>query len=229
MSTLPLCEKCDVRSMSICSVLSERELGTLRALGQEVRFRARAAIFAEERPADVVYNITAGLARMYRLRNDGSRQIVGFGLPGDFLGMPVNECHGFSADAVEFTVACRIPRKGFSRFLDDNPHLVRRLHDLTILGLNQAHEHMMLLGRATARAKMAAFLIGLRDRWARIKPPSATVALPMGRQDIADFLGLSIATASRTLHHLADERLILIEPGGARILDLKRLKWLAGS
>jgi CRP/FNR family transcriptional regulator len=221
------CDRCEIRPASVCSVLARYELRAFEALGQRATFRPRATIFSEGDPAEVVYNITSGAVRLYRLLRDGSRQVVGFGLPGDFLGMPLDARYGFSADAAEFTTACRFPRQGFSDFLDDNPHFMRRVYESTTRRLDMAHSQMVLLGRPNARAKVAAFLIDLRARWARIRAASVTVALPMGRQDIGDFLGLSIATVSRTLHRLADERLILIVPRGVRILDLPRLQWAA--
>jgi CRP/FNR family transcriptional regulator len=104
---------------------------------------------------------------------------------------------------------------------------MRRVWESTARQLDMAHGQMVLLGRPNARAKVAAFLIDLRARWARTRAASVTVSLPMGRQDIADFLGLSIATVSRTIHRLADERLILIVPKGVRILDFPRLQWAA--
>jgi CRP/FNR family transcriptional regulator len=208
-------------------VLTGRELVTLATLGQRTTFRSRSTIFSEGEPADAVYNITSGAVRLYRLLRDGSRQVVGFGLPGDFLGVPCAERYGFSADATELTTVCRFPRRAFSDFLDENLHFMRRVCASTARQLDLAHRQMVLLGRPSARAKVAAFLIDLRERWARIRTPSATMTLPMGRQDIGDFLGLSIATVSRTLHRLADERLILIVPKGVRILDLTRLEWAA--
>jgi CRP/FNR family transcriptional regulator len=87
---------------------------------------------------------------------------------------------------------------------------------------------MMLLGRRGAEEKVASFLLALRERYARIGLTSVTLELPMGRQDIADHLGLTIETVSRTLSHLDREKVVLIVPGGVRLLDLGRLKRLAG-
>lgn len=221
------CDECAIRSVSVCSVLPEHDLRIFEALGQTTNFKPRAIILAEGEPADAVYNVTSGCVRLYRLLHDGSRQIVGFGLPGDFLGVPLDGRYSFSADAADHVTACRFSRRMFSNFLDDNPQFVRQLLESATKGLDRAHDQMALLGRPKAKARVAAFLIGLRTRWARIYSASVTVSLPMGRQDIADFLGLSIATVSRTLHRLADEHLILIVPKGVRILNLERLQRLS--
>jgi CRP/FNR family transcriptional regulator len=221
------CDECPIRSFSICSALDRDGFGALQAIGQEVTFRSRALLFMEGEPAEAVFNVTAGLVRLFRLFADGRRQVVGFALPGDFLGLPPDDRHMFSADAAGLTTACRFGRQTFSELVAEHPDLLRRVHDSAVRALDLAHDQMMLLGHRRAEAKIAAFLVGLRERWARICGSSVLVPLPMGRQDIGDFLGLSIATVSRTLTRFARERVILIVPSGVRILDLARLRQVA--
>ncbi len=105
---------------------------------------------------------------------------------------------------------------------------MRRVCEATVRSLELAHDQMTLLGRCDARTKVAAFLIGMGARRAGSCGVSATVPLPMGRQDIGDFLGLSIATVSRTFGRLAGERLIMVIPKGVRVLDPPRLQLVAG-
>jgi len=88
---------------------------------------------------------------------------------------------------------------------------------------------MLLLGRRTAAEKVAAFLLNLQTRYSRIGTPSVTVPLPMSRQDIADYLGLTIETISRTLTRLAREKIIVIVPDGVRLLHPERLDQLAAA
>jgi len=88
---------------------------------------------------------------------------------------------------------------------------------------------MVLLGRRSAEEKVATFLIGWRDRLARLGGPNRMVALPMSRQDIADFLGLTIETVSRTFTKLEREGVIDILPGGVRLKDPARAEALAAA
>jgi CRP/FNR family transcriptional regulator, anaerobic regulatory protein len=88
---------------------------------------------------------------------------------------------------------------------------------------------MMLLGRRTAEEKVVSFLLLMRGRWAKLGRPSVTVPLPMSRQDIADFLGLTIETVSRTFTKLAKDRTIVIVPDGVRLMNLERLESLAAA
>ena len=223
------CEQCRVRSLSLCGALETDELTALDRLSRPLILSARETIFEQDELSVSVFNITAGSARLYRLLPDGRRQIVGFALPGDFLGLAMSERNAFSADALTALTACQFSRAQFSDFLDAKPHLLRKLHTMAGHELSLAQEQMVILGRRTAEEKVAAFLIGLRKRWARLSTASVTIPLPMTRQDIGDFLGLTVETVSRMLTRLAREKAILIVPDGVRLLDVKRIEAMAES
>ena len=87
---------------------------------------------------------------------------------------------------------------------------------------------MLLLGRRSADEKVAAFLLNLQKRYGRLSAVSVTVPLLMNRQDIADYLGLTIETVSRTLTKFAREKILVIVPDGIRLIDAERLDSLAG-
>jgi CRP/FNR family transcriptional regulator len=127
-------------------------------------------------------------------------------------------------------VACAFPRAGFSQFVDARPPLLRRLHEQASHELSLAQEQMMLLGRRTAEEKIVCFLLRMQQRWARIGRSSVTVQLPMGRQDIADFLGLTIETVSRQFTKLRKENVIRIENNRrVTVPDMDRLMRHAGN
>lgn len=222
-----VCSDCSVRLISICSALETNELQQLDALAQRITFAPRAPILTQDEPASAVFNLTLGVARLYKLLHDGRRQIVGFALPGDFLGLAMLKQNGFSADAIDNVHACRFSRDEFAEFVTAKPHLLQRLHEFTSHELSIAQDQMVLLGRRTAEEKVASFLVNWRDRWARLTGRSVTVPLPMSRQDIADYLGLTIETVSRTFSRLAKDKTILIVPDGIRILDAPRIEKVA--
>src|SRR5262249_35150630 len=136
---------------------------------------------------------------------------------------------GFSADAIEPVTVCQFNRAAFACFSELKPNLLRRLNELTARELNQARDHMVLLGRRSADEKVATFLGGWRERLSRFGEGSATVPLSMSRQDIADYLGLTIETVSRTLTKLDRVGVIAIVPGGVRLLDSARAEALAAA
>lgn len=222
------CIACQVRPLSICGALADEEMAEMSALAHRSCHASKTAIFAQGDRAQNVYNVTGGTIRLSRLLPDGRRQIVGFALPGDFLGLSLEDSHGFAAEAVDAVTLCRFTRTAFSDLVDHKPHLLRRLHSFAMHELSIAQEQMVVLGRRNAEEKVAAFLIGLRDRRARVySHTSVMIPLPMSRQDIADFLGLTIETVSRTFTRLAKEKSIVIVPDGVRLLNVERLEALA--
>jgi CRP/FNR family transcriptional regulator len=223
------CVHCGVRRLSVCGVLDDDELLALDRLSRAICFPAKRTLLQQDEPADFVHNITSGAVRLYKLLPDGRRQIIGFALPGDFLGLSLSESNAFSADALTMVTACQFTRYAFSDFLDSNPHFLRRLHSMASHELSLAQDQMVLLGRRSAEEKVAAFLIGLRKRWARIDGSSLNVPLPMTRQDIGDFLGLTVETVSRMLSRFARQKALVIVPDGVRLIDVERMERLAES
>jgi CRP/FNR family transcriptional regulator len=223
------CIDCAVRPLSVCAALDRSELQELDHLSRHVHFVSGGTVFAEEEIVTSFYNVLEGVLRLYKLLPDGRRQIVGFGLPGDFLGMVASAHHGYSADAIGPVTVCRFSKSSFARFIENRPHLLRRINELTVRELSQAQQHMVLLGRRSAEERVASFLVGWRDRLAAIRAPSSTVPLPMSRQDIADFLGLTIETVSRTFTKLERDGVIEIAPGRVGFLDAARAEALAAA
>jgi CRP/FNR family transcriptional regulator len=223
------CIDCSVRQFSLCAALDKAELRELEHLGRHVHFVSCDTVFAQEEMTTSFYNLLEGVMRLYKLLPDGRRQIVGFALPGDFLGMTASPRHSFSADAIGPVTICRFSRAAFARFMEDKSHLLRRINELAVRELTQAQDHMVLLGRRSAEEKVATFLVGWRARLARLNGETETVPLPMSRQDIADYLGLTIETVSRTFTKLERDGVIEILPGGICLRDPARAEALAAA
>jgi CRP/FNR family transcriptional regulator, anaerobic regulatory protein len=221
------CVDCSVRQFSICASIDNNEVQEFGHLGRHIRFASGETVFAQEDMTASFYNLLEGVMRLYKLLPDGRRQIVGFALPGDFLGMAASGRHDFSADAIGPVTVCRFSRAAFAHFADDKPRLLRRINELTVRELNQARDHMVLLGRRSAEEKVATFLIGWRGRL--LQTPSAMVPLPMSRLDIADYLGLTIETVSRTFTKLEREGVLDILPGGVCLRNPSRAEAMAAA
>jgi CRP/FNR family transcriptional regulator len=223
------CAECSVRLVSVCGSLELSELEELERISQVTVFAPKSMLFEQGALAGCVFNVTEGVVRLFKSLPDGRRQIMGFALPGDFLGLALMDRYGVTAEAVTQVRVCRFVRSSFLTYVDDKPHLLRRLHEFAGHELSLAQDQMLLLGRKTAEEKVAAFLINLQARYGRIGPISVTVPLPMSRQDIADYLGLTIETVSRTLTKLAREKIILVVPDGVRLLSTERLDHLTAA
>ena len=210
---MPLCAACEIRKYTFCSVLRDDELDHLQAIVRQVRKIPRQILFQEGDDADNVYNILSGVLKLYKLLPDGRRQITGFVYAGDFLGIASIgiasiSIHSYSAEAVSEVSLCRFPRAKLYRLFDRYPALQRRLLGIATDELTAAQDQMLLLGRKTAAEKLASFLLSLAHRMAPrgSKNDDADIAgpvpVPMTRSDIADYLGLTVETVSRTLSRL---------------------------
>lgn len=223
------CTDCTVRGFAICAALDKVELQELAQISRHAQFEPGATVFVQASMTTSFFSVLDGFLRLYKLLPDGRRQIVGFVLPGEFVGLLNVQQHDFSADAISRVTLCQFSRDSFAQFSESRPRLLRRINELAGRELGRAHEHMVLLGRRSAVEKVASFLIGWRDRLNQIGRSGELLPLPMGRLDIADYLGLTIETVSRTLSKLERDGVIRIFTGGVGLLDRARAEALAAA
>ena len=171
-------------------------------------------LFAEGDPAEFFYKVVSGTVRTCKLLSDGRRQIEAFHLPGDIFGLENGQDHRFTAEAVEDVVVVSFRRNRFTSLLHDDPAFGDQLMSSMICSLERAHDHMVLLGRKTAQEKLATFLLDMANRLSK----GDRFDLPMQRTDIADHLGLTIETVSRTLTQLVRDGLIKFGAAGRTII-----------
>lgn len=222
------CAVCQARDQAICGVLDQHDLRDFAALSSHVRFSAGQTICDEGAPADWVFSLTSGVIGLHKGLTDGRRQTTGFLFAGDFVGLASRTVNTCGAEAITDVEACRFARPRFEIYLEEHPELRTRLLRMTVDELSSAHAQMLLLGRKTARERVASFLLQLADRAAARRVPANPVQLPMKRAAIADYLGLTIETVSRTLTSLV--RLGVIEMasvGVVRILAITTLREIA--
>jgi CRP/FNR family transcriptional regulator, anaerobic regulatory protein len=206
----------------------ELELRELQKLAIQLHFRAGKTIFSEGEWADNVFGLSQGVVRLYKLLQDGRRQILTFALPGEFLGMPLADRHTFSADAIGEVALCRFSRSELTKFVQSSPGVMRLMVEFAARELDKAQDQLLLLGNGSAEEKVAMFLVNWRNRLARFSAFSETVPLPMRRQDIADFLGLKLETVSRTLAKLEQKNVIRLVPNGVFLTGLAQTLLMTG-
>ncbi|PKU26278.1 Crp/Fnr family transcriptional regulator [Telmatospirillum siberiense] len=193
--------------MAFCAGLSTQQFRRFMTVLGQASIDPGVTIFREGDPALNLYTITAGAVKLYKLLSDGRRQITAFLFPGDFFGLSVHEGYAYTAESMTPVVLCRFPRRKLEALFDELPMLEKKLLGATTQELAAAQEQMLLLGRKTARERVATFLVVL---WRRLGDKTPVFALPMSRSDIADFLGLTIETVSRTLTGLKRDGLIAL-------------------
>ncbi len=203
------CEQCSVRHRAMCAAVEFNQLAELEQIVSHRSYAPGQAIFEEAEPAEYVYNISNGDVRLYKLLADGRRQITGFLRPGDFLGLVKQDTYAYGAEAIDSVELCCMRIVDLERLLREMPPVRDRLLDMSRDELAAAQEQMLLLGRKSAREKVLSFLLmRARDPDTPDDAVSTELDLPMSRGDIADYLGLTIETVSRTFTTLKDEGLI---------------------
>lgn len=222
------CAACAVRDMAFCGALESDEMSRISAILSTMEVPPHQPIIDEGEPADYLFNVTGGAVKLYKLLPDGRRQITGFLFDGDFLGIAMNEKYAYGAEAVDRVNLCRFPRRKLEALLDEFPKLEKRLLGMASNELVQAQDQILLLGRKTAQEKIVSFLLALSDRAVRRGGDASPIALPMGRADIADYLGLTTETVSRTITNLKRDGYIrLLQGGRVELPDLAALRDLA--
>lgn len=177
--------------------------GTLELMGSQMTFGPNEEIFGENEPAEYVYKVMKGAVRTYKILSDGRRQIGGFYLPGDIFGLEIGDEHQFSAEAINRATVTVIRRSAVLSLAERDCEAARELWNFTGRELHRVQEHMMLLVKS-AQQRVACFLLEMSERLAT----TDAIELPMPRQDIADYLGLTIETVSRTITQLVSEHAI---------------------
>jgi CRP/FNR family transcriptional regulator, nitrogen fixation regulation protein len=186
--------------------------GTMEAMGTPMKFGPNEEIFGEGEPAEYVYKVTKGAVRTYKILCDGRRQIGGFYLPGDIFGLEVGKEHQFAAEAINEVKVLVVRRSAIVSLAEHDCDAARELWSFTGRELNRVQEHLLLLVKS-AQQRVACFLLEMSARLAA----TDAIELPMSRQDIADYLGLTIETVSRTMTQLVSDEAIGL-PSSRRVV-----------
>jgi CRP/FNR family transcriptional regulator, nitrogen fixation regulation protein len=175
-------------------------------------FAADSEIYAEGDDANCFFKVVSGVVRTCKFLSDGRRQIDAFYVSGDVFGFETGAEHRLSAEAVSDCVLTPYRRRGFEMLAGRDDRVAGQLFSYAMRCLERAQEHSLLLGRRSAAQKLANFLLEMADR----RSGGKVVDLAMTRQDIADYLGLTIETVSRTLSQFERDGVISL-PSARRV------------
>jgi CRP/FNR family nitrogen fixation transcriptional regulator len=196
---------------------AEKRVGTLDAIGIAMEFRRGSEIYGEAETADYIYKVVKGAVRVYKVLDDGRRQINAFYLTGDVFGLEPSPYHPFSAEAVTESCILVIKKSSLVALAARHSAVANELWSITALKLEHIQKLMVTLGRKTAHERVASFLFEMAER----SPDQYTFELPMSRQDIADHLGLTIETVSRIFTQL-EEKFAIELPASRRVVIKNR-------
>jgi len=222
------CGDCPIRHRAVCSYCEPDELRELDRIKSYRTYEAgQPVIWAGDR-MEFVASVVSGVATLTRTLKDGRTQMVGLLLPSDFLGRPGRGTIAYDVTATTDLVMCCFRKAQFERVMRATPRIGQRLLEMTLDELDAAREWMLLLGRKTAREKIASLLVIIarrsNDANALTTTGKLTFDLPLTREAMADYLGLTIETVSRRISALRRDGVIVLE-GNRRVIvpDMSRL------
>lgn len=227
------CGDCPIRHRAVCARCEPDELTRLEAIKFYRSFQAGQTVVWSGEPMDFVASVVSGIATLTQTMEDGRRQMVGLLLPSDFVGRPGRTTATYDVVATTDLVMCCFRARPFEALLRDTPHLGQRLLEMTLDELDAAREWMLVLGRKTAREKIASLILIIARRHAALSlvghGGKVTVDLPLTREAMADYLGLTLETVSRQISALKQAGVIdLIGKRHVVIPDFDRLIEEAG-
>lgn len=223
------CDSCPGRSIGICTPLDDGRLALLLALGGTRRWKKGQTLFAAGDPVDMFYKLTKGIVAIYREFENGQRQIVGVHTVGDLCGyLQRNGSYSFSAEAITDVEACAFNRRRFDAFVVQHPDLSSALLTDITEKLMQVSENIAANGKLPAPERLAHFLLQLARLFEGQKGEKPPLHLHFTRQQIAENLGLTIETVSRSFTKLKNDNLIALIGGDTvALLDPTRLAKMA--
>jgi CRP/FNR family transcriptional regulator len=220
-----VCKTCEVRHNGICQAMTPQQLGELNRHSTRKSIRPGAEVQGQGDRVVSYANIIKGVVKLTKIMADGRQQIVGLQFAPDFIGHPFSAESSLSAEAATDAEICAVPKSALDRMLASTPGIERHLHNHAQGDLEEARDWMLTLGRKTAREKVASLLCLIATHCDPQQDHALEFELPLSRQDIGDFLGLTIETVSRQMTKLRQEKLIEIENNRhITILDFRRLE-----
>jgi CRP/FNR family transcriptional regulator, nitrogen fixation regulation protein len=179
-------------------------LDSIGLMGVRISYPRNAEIYGEGEPVEYLYRVITGAVRICKILDDGRRQVTVFHLPGEIFGLELGKEHRLCAEAIGDCNILVVKRSAVLALAERDGEVARQLWTLTADALSRLQEHMLVLGCMSARERVATFLLHLAGGISG----GNEIDLPMSRQDIADYLGLTIETVSRTMTQLENDAAI---------------------
>ncbi|MBT4019455.1 MAG: cyclic nucleotide-binding domain-containing protein [Alphaproteobacteria bacterium] len=208
-----MCAACGAQLLSMCASLDRAGRDELEALLEPVSLASGDVLFEEGAPATRSFNLIEGCLKLYKLLPDGRRLVTDFLYPGDFLGLADKDHYTCTAEAVGAATLCRFERSALDDLVQRQSCLEGHLLDRARAELADGRSQLLLLGHKTARERVASFILTQSARAVQRGLSASPVETPMRRVDIADHLGLTTETVSRTLTGLTADGMIGVEAG----------------
>jgi CRP/FNR family transcriptional regulator len=225
------CSSCCVQGVCLPCNLNGSELTRFGEIATAKRRVPRgASLYHNGDRFESLYAVRSGAFKTVGVSRDGTEKITGFHLPGELLGLDAinGGRHGYNAVALEDSEVCIIPFAQLEQMALTLPALQHQLLRLLSGDISRDHGLMLLLGSMTAEQRLAAFLLSLSRRHQRLGFAAERFMLRMTREEIGNYLGLTLETVSRLLSRFQREGLVAVHQRDIEILGKDRLMEMVG-
>ena len=225
----PKCSECPIRHRAVCSRCDADEIEQLEQIKSYKTFAAGDPILWRGDDLTYVASVVRGVATLSKTMEDGRIQMVGLLMPSDFIGRPNRKTIEFDVVAATEVTLCCFQRVPFERLLATVPHVAQRLLEIAMDELDAARDWMLLLGRKTAREKIATFVEMMVRHVDGLGLNTEPLVLPLTRDEISNYLGLTLETVSRQLNALKrDGVLRFVDRRRFEVIDMAALHAASG-
>jgi CRP/FNR family transcriptional regulator len=224
------CSSCSMHQLCLPMGLDNSDMDRLdQIIGRRRKVARGGNLFRIGDAFQNLYAIRLGHFKTYQLTPDGVEQITGFQMAGELLGMDAisTDLHHCTAVALEDSEVCEIPFSSLQQLLADMPTLLRHFHRMMSQEITREQSVMLLLGNMQATQRFAAFLVNLSSRYEARGYSPYTFQLRMSREEIGNYLGLTIESISRLLSRFKKEGLLRVSNRELELLNPPTLKAIA--
>ncbi len=224
-----VCKTCWAKSFSFCKPLHAADMGGFFSAAASLKVNPGTVFIHDGAKFPFYFNITRGATRSFKILPDGRRQILNFGVPGTLIGFSDRSIFDFSVESINEVSLCRFTKDKVDFYANKHPELRKSLLDKMMAELSESYAHTLVLGKMSARERLAFFLMKQNKTQFKIYGELNKINLPMNRYDISDYLGITTETVSRTFTQFENEGIItFIKASEIIVRDRRRLGALAG-
>ncbi len=225
------CSDCRLNSICLPIALEAQDIERLDKIIQRSKpLHKGEHVHRENEPFTSVYAVRSGCLKAYKITGDGKEQVTGFHFPGELFGVDgiAKNSHMVSAKALETSAICEIPFKRLEELSTKLPSLQRHFFRLMSQEIAEDQQLITLLSKSSAEQRVAALLISISSRSAKLKLSATAFRLPMSRTDIGNYLGLTVETVSRIFSRFQKAEMLRVENKEICILQIEEMQQLAG-
>jgi len=225
-----VCKTCWARRFSFCETLHNKDMGEFFDSASYTKVESGTVFIRDGEKFPFYFNINRGTTRSFKILPDGRRQILNFGVPGTMMGFSQHASFDFSIESITDVSLCRFSKDKVDFYSNKHPELRKAIMDNMMSELFDSYAHILVLGKMSAKERLAFFLIKQNKIGFKIYGQMNKIILPMNRYDISDYLGVTTETISRTFTQFETEGLITsLKASEIIIRDRRRLAALAGT